>query len=152
MVSIQPDDPMTGNSIEIESDSTWDSNTSNTTPSLQDEWIYPHPTEFKLTEKPIDEVRELKVAVIGAGISGITAGILLPAKVPGIQLTIIDKNDDVVKSLMFLGCEGTMLSVRLGWYMVRKHLPRRPLRHPSPRLSIHLRSQHSMERRIRPRP
>ena len=89
---------MTGNSIEIESDSsnTWDSNTSNTTPSSQEEWVYPHPTDFKLTEKPIDEVRELKVAVIGAGISGITAGILLPAKVPGIQLTIIDKNDEVV--------------------------------------------------------
>jgi hypothetical protein len=96
MVSIQPDDPMTGNSIEIESDSTWDSNTSNTTPSLQDEWIYPHPTDFKLTEKPIDEIRELNVAVIGAGISGITAGILLPAKVPGIKLTVIDKNEDVV--------------------------------------------------------
>jgi L-2-hydroxyglutarate oxidase LhgO len=37
------------------------------------------------------------VAVIGAGIAGITAGVLLPIKVPGIQLTIFDKNSDVVR-------------------------------------------------------
>jgi heterodisulfide reductase subunit A-like polyferredoxin len=43
----------------------------------------------------IDDVRELKVAVIGAGLSGINAGILLPAKVPRINLTIFEKNDDV---------------------------------------------------------
>lgn len=36
------------------------------------------------------------MAVIGAGLAGVTAGALLPAKVPGIQLTIIDKNADVV--------------------------------------------------------
>lgn len=39
-----------------------------------------------------------KVAVIGAGMSGITAGILLPKKVPGIQLTILEKNHDVVSA------------------------------------------------------
>jgi hypothetical protein len=43
----------------------------------------------------IDDVRELKVAVVGAGLSGINAGILLPAKVPGIKLTIFEKNADV---------------------------------------------------------
>lgn len=37
-----------------------------------------------------------KVAVIGAGLTGITAGILLKAKVPQIDLTIIEKNADVV--------------------------------------------------------
>ena len=36
--------------------------------------------------------------MIGAGISGITAGVLLPIKVPGIQLTIFDKNRDVVRT------------------------------------------------------
>lgn len=46
----------------------------------------------------IDHVRPLKVAVIGAGLSGINAGILLPAKVPGIQLTIFEKNSDVVST------------------------------------------------------
>lgn len=33
--------------------------------------------------------------MIGAGLSGVTAGILLPIKVPGIELTIFDKNADV---------------------------------------------------------
>lgn len=44
----------------------------------------------------IDDVRELKVAVVGAGLAGINAGVLLPAKVPGIKLTIFEKNSDVV--------------------------------------------------------
>ncbi|KAF5849814.1 hypothetical protein GGP41_005220 [Bipolaris sorokiniana] len=43
----------------------------------------------------IDHVRDIKVGVIGAGLSGISAGILLPVKVPGIQLTIFEKNSDV---------------------------------------------------------
>ena len=47
----------------------------------------------------IDQVRPLKVAVIGAGLAGINAGILLPAKVPGIQLSIFEKNSDVVSRL-----------------------------------------------------
>lgn len=47
-------------------------------------------------DRSIDHVKKLKVAVIGAGISGITAGILLPAKVPGIRLVIFEKNSDVV--------------------------------------------------------
>lgn len=52
----------------------------------------------------IDNVREVKVAVIGAGLAGINAGILLPAKVPGIKLTIFEKNHDVVSSLRPLCC------------------------------------------------
>jgi hypothetical protein len=48
------------------------------------------------TTLSIDHVRELKVAVIGAGLAGINAGILLPAKVPGIKLIIYEKNEDVV--------------------------------------------------------
>jgi hypothetical protein len=63
--------------------------------SKKEEWIYPHPTSFKLGEHPIDEVRPLRVAVIGAGLSGVTAGVLFPAKVPGIDLTILEKNSDV---------------------------------------------------------
>lgn len=27
----------------------------------KDEWVYPYPTDFKLSEKPIDEHRDLKV-------------------------------------------------------------------------------------------
>jgi hypothetical protein len=38
----------------------------------------------------------IKVGVIGAGLAGITAGVLLPAKLPGLDLRIYDKNADVV--------------------------------------------------------
>ncbi|OWO97359.1 hypothetical protein B2J93_8140 [Marssonina coronariae] len=47
---------------------------------------------FELEDRPIDAPSTIRVAVIGAGLAGITAGILLPAKVPGISLTIYDKN------------------------------------------------------------
>ncbi|KAL2867367.1 flavin-containing monooxygenase [Aspergillus lucknowensis] len=50
---------------------------------------------FQIEEHPIDDVRSIKVGVIGAGLSGITAGVLLPAKLPGLDLRIYDKNADV---------------------------------------------------------
>jgi hypothetical protein len=49
-----------------------------------------------LENHPIDELPPIKVIVVGAGVSGITAGILLPEKVPGIDLTIYDRNSDLV--------------------------------------------------------
>ncbi|ORY14519.1 hypothetical protein BCR34DRAFT_672469 [Clohesyomyces aquaticus] len=57
----------------------------------------PYPTSKLKLERDhcIDDVRALRVAVVGAGLSGITAGILLPAKVPHIDLTIYEKNHDV---------------------------------------------------------
>lgn len=51
---------------------------------------------FELEEHPIDQVRPIKVGLIGAGLTGITAGVLLPNKVPGLDLRIYDKNADVV--------------------------------------------------------
>lgn len=64
--------------------------------SVEANKAHPHirPT-FEIEEHPIDEVRQIKVGVIGAGLSGITAGVLLPAKVPGLDLRIYDKNADV---------------------------------------------------------
>jgi hypothetical protein len=59
------------------------------------------PIEYPLSKlqldpgRYIDDLRKLRVAVIGAGLAGINAGILLPAKVPGIELTIFEKNKDV---------------------------------------------------------
>lgn len=97
-LAIPPNDAGTKKDVlitAIEKDSA-NSSTLNSTDDSESDFYYPHPTDFKLTEKPIDEIRELKVAIIGAGLSGITAGILLPAKVPGICLTIFDKNSDVV--------------------------------------------------------
>lgn len=52
-----------------------------------------------LVDRYIDEPRPLRVAVIGGGLSGIIAGILLPVKVPGIKLTIFEKNSDFVGAL-----------------------------------------------------
>lgn len=63
----------------------------------EEDWVYPWPTDFQISEHYIDDVAALKVCVIGAGLAGITAGVLLPAKVPGIELTIIEKNADVVR-------------------------------------------------------
>lgn len=52
--------------------------------------------QFELEEHPIDQLRPIKVGVIGAGLAGITAGVILPAKLPGLDLRIWDKNSDVV--------------------------------------------------------
>ncbi|TFK92443.1 FAD/NAD-P-binding domain-containing protein [Polyporus arcularius HHB13444] len=43
----------------------------------------------------IDEYRPIRVAVIGAGISGIVAGARFPQKVPNVELTIYEKDDGV---------------------------------------------------------
>lgn len=59
----------------------------------------PTKPQFELEEHPVDQVRDIKVGVIGAGLSGVLAGALLPAKLPGLDLRIYDKNPDVV-SLM----------------------------------------------------
>jgi hypothetical protein len=53
-------------------------------------------TKISLVDRHIDQPRELRVGVIGGGLSGVLAGILLPAKVPGIQLTVFEKNHDFV--------------------------------------------------------
>lgn len=55
-----------------------------------------HLPEIPLVDRYVDEPRSLRVAVIGAGLAGVIAGVLLPAKVPGIELTIFEKNADVV--------------------------------------------------------
>lgn len=56
----------------------------------------PTKPKFELEEHPVDEFRDIKVGVLGAGLAGITAGVLLPAKLPGLDLRIYDKNADVV--------------------------------------------------------
>ncbi|KUJ12617.1 FAD/NAD(P)-binding domain-containing protein [Mollisia scopiformis] len=50
---------------------------------------------FQFEDHPIDSKKRIRVAVIGAGIAGVTAGVLLPIKVPGIDLQIFEKNTEV---------------------------------------------------------
>jgi hypothetical protein len=52
---------------------------------------------FEIEEHPVDEVRDITVGVIGAGLAGITTAVLLPAKLPGLRLRIYEKNGDVVR-------------------------------------------------------
>lgn len=61
------------------------------------ELVYPK-SRINLLDRYIDEPRELRVGVIGGGLAGVLAGILLPVKVPGIKLTIFEKNRDFVST------------------------------------------------------
>src|SRR6478609_7739513 len=65
-------------------------------PSEPQQYVNPR-AKIPLIDRYIDEPRPLRVAVIGGGLSGILAGVLLPEKVPGIQLSIYDKNYDFVR-------------------------------------------------------
>ncbi|GBE88396.1 Putative sterigmatocystin biosynthesis monooxygenase [Sparassis crispa] len=51
--------------------------------------------QFKLGTFSIDEYRPIKVVVIGAGFSGIAAGIRFPQRLQNLDLTIYDKNAGV---------------------------------------------------------
>lgn len=48
-----------------------------------------------LPQLPVDHARPIKVVCIGAGYSGILAGIRFPQKIKNLHLTIYEKNDDV---------------------------------------------------------
>lgn len=75
--------------------------------SLRSEPLASYPkSRFTLLDHFVDEPRPLKVAVIGGGLSGILAGILLPTKVPGIQLTIYEKNKDFVSKTVLVNLLG----------------------------------------------
>ncbi|KAK4053878.1 hypothetical protein OIO90_003715 [Microbotryomycetes sp. JL221] len=53
-------------------------------------------TPFRVEKYPIDSGhRRLKVAMIGAGFSGIMAGVRIPQHLPNVDLTIFEKNESV---------------------------------------------------------
>jgi hypothetical protein len=50
---------------------------------------------FKLHDSPIENLRPLKVIVIGAGYSGIYCGIRIPERLRNVELVIYEKNAGV---------------------------------------------------------
>lgn len=81
-------------------------------------------SNITLEDRFIDEPQRLRVAVIGGGLAGILAGILFPAKVPGIDLVIYEKNPDVVslsRSMTLVELTGQ------GRYLAGEHLSWSPL-------------------------
>ncbi|KAH0432695.1 4-hydroxyacetophenone monooxygenase [Colletotrichum camelliae] len=50
---------------------------------------------FVIEEHPIDEYEPIRAIVVGGGISGIIASILLPAKVPNLELVVYERNSDI---------------------------------------------------------
>ncbi|KAL1943925.1 hypothetical protein VTO73DRAFT_3743 [Trametes versicolor] len=52
----------------------------------------PPSTQYTIGDFCIDEYRPVKVIVIGAGFSGITAGIRFPQKIPNVDIVIYEKN------------------------------------------------------------
>jgi cation diffusion facilitator CzcD-associated flavoprotein CzcO len=49
----------------------------------------------KPLEAPVDHARPIKVICIGAGMSGILCGIRFTQRIPNLDLTIYEKNDEV---------------------------------------------------------
>ena len=57
---------------------------------------HPHshtPSGFTLKEEPVENLRPLRVVVVGAGFSGIVAAIRIPEKLRNIDLTVYEKNE-----------------------------------------------------------
>ena len=61
-----------------------------------------------ISERSIDEPRQLKVIYIGAGVSGIDAAIQFPKYVPNIDLVIYEKNADVGGTWYVLADDASM--------------------------------------------
>lgn len=57
--------------------------------------------KVSLVDRFVDDARPLRLAIIGGGVAGILAGILLPAKVEHLELTIFEKNSDLVSCAAF---------------------------------------------------
>lgn len=64
-------------------------------------------TSFKINNTPVENLRKLKVIVIGAGYSGIYCGIRIPERLGNVDLVIYEKNAGVGGTWYenrYLGC------------------------------------------------
>ena len=50
---------------------------------------------FTLKQEPVENLRPLRVVVVGAGFSGILAAIRIPERLRNVDLTVYEKNDGV---------------------------------------------------------
>jgi len=50
---------------------------------------------FTLKPEPVENLRSVRVVVVGAGYSGIAAAIRIPEKLRNVDLTVYEKNDGV---------------------------------------------------------
>lgn len=48
---------------------------------------------FTLGKEPVENLRPLRVVVVGAGFSGIVAAIRIPEKLRNVDLTVYEKNE-----------------------------------------------------------
>ena len=55
---------------------------------------------LEIEEHPIDSAPRIKAIVVGSGIAGINAAILLPTKVPGLDLVIYERSSDIVRCIL----------------------------------------------------
>lgn len=91
---------------------------------------------LELEDHAIDDVRPLRVAVVGAGISGITSALFLPAKVPKIDLVVYERESDIVSQIAEEESKVGKSHLYLGRSVEYKYIPWRTLRCPSPCVSI----------------
>jgi ribulose 1,5-bisphosphate synthetase/thiazole synthase len=54
-----------------------------------------HGDELLLKEAPVENLRPLKVIVVGAGFSGILMAIRIPERLRNVELVVYEKNDGV---------------------------------------------------------
>lgn len=52
--------------------------------------------DLEIEERPIDDAAGLRVIVVGAGITGVTAAVLLPVKVPSVDLVVHERDSEIV--------------------------------------------------------
>jgi len=50
---------------------------------------------FTLKTEPVENLRPLRVVVVGAGFSGIVAAIRIPERLKNVDLTVYEKNEGV---------------------------------------------------------
>lgn len=50
---------------------------------------------FSLKDEPVENLRRLKVRVVGAGFSGICAAIRIPERLRNIDLVVYEKNEGI---------------------------------------------------------